>query len=171
MLACLRHHAIVGGDHQHCTVDAAHAGEHVAYETLMPRDVDEAECRSRRGLHVRKAYVDGNAARFFLRQAVGIHLGQRFDKRGLAMVDVACGGDDHDARPLASTAANVRVTARELPKQGTYTECVPGPPATIRPMSPARRAIGSRVSGPMSPSSALRDCTARAKSRFAKIGR
>ena len=39
----LRHHAVVGGDHQQRVVDAAHAGQHVADEALVARHVHEAD--------------------------------------------------------------------------------------------------------------------------------
>ena len=91
----LRHHAVVGGDDQHREIDAAHAGEHVADEALVTGHVDEADQLRRRRAAVGEAEVDRNAARLFLRQAVGVDAGQRFDQQRLAVVDVACGGDDH----------------------------------------------------------------------------
>ncbi len=42
VLASLRHHAIVSGDHQQHAIDAAGAGQHVVYETLVARHVDKA---------------------------------------------------------------------------------------------------------------------------------
>ena len=42
VLAGLRLHRLVGGDHQHDEVDAADAGEHVLDEPLVSRHVDEA---------------------------------------------------------------------------------------------------------------------------------
>ena len=49
VLARLRHHALVGGDHQHHEVDAARARDHVADEALVARHVDDADRRARRG--------------------------------------------------------------------------------------------------------------------------
>ena len=41
-----------------------------------------------------EAEVDGDAAALLFFQAVGVDAGQRFDQRGLAVVDVAGGADD-----------------------------------------------------------------------------
>ena len=46
VLAGLRHHAVVGGDHQQREVDAGDAGEHVAHEALVAGHVDEADARA-----------------------------------------------------------------------------------------------------------------------------
>jgi hypothetical protein len=91
----LRHDAVVGRDDEQGIVDAAHAGEHVAYEALVARHVDEAYGRAAGQRQISEAEVDRNAARFLLRQPVGVHAGQRLHQRGLAVVDVPGGRDDH----------------------------------------------------------------------------
>ena len=48
VLARLRHHAVVGGDHQQREVDAGRAGEHVLDEALVAGHVDEADHARRR---------------------------------------------------------------------------------------------------------------------------
>ncbi len=97
MLAGLRHDAVVGGDHQQHEIDAGGAGQHVVDEFLVPRHVDEAEHGAVRRRQIGKAEIDGNAARFFFLEPVGIDAGQRAHQRGLAVVDMAGGSDDHGA--------------------------------------------------------------------------
>src|SRR3954465_13754885 len=63
-------------------------------ETLMPRHIDETQFAA-----VGIAQVDGDAAALLLRQAVGIDAGQGFDQRGLAVVHMAGGADDHAVQP------------------------------------------------------------------------
>ena len=99
MLAGLRHDAVVGGDHQQHEIDAGGAGQHVVDEFLVAGHVDEAEHGAVRRRQIGEAEIDGNAARFLLLEPVGIDAGQRAHQRGLAVVDMAGGSDDHDAGP------------------------------------------------------------------------
>ena len=98
VLARLRHDALVGGDHQHGEVDAAHAGQHVLDEPLVAGHVDDLDRQTVRLLQEREAEVDRDAARLLLGQPVGIDPRQRLDQRGLAVIDVARGADDDVAR-------------------------------------------------------------------------
>ena len=52
-----------------------------------------------------EAEVDRDAARLLLLQAVGVDAGQRAHQRGLAVVDVAGGADDHGDAPGGASAA------------------------------------------------------------------
>ena len=99
MFARLRHRPVVGGDHQQDEVDAGHAGEHVVDQFFVPRHVDEAEHRAIGKGGVGVAEVEGDAAGLFLGQPIGIHAGERLHQRGLAVVDVACGADQHGIKP------------------------------------------------------------------------
>ncbi|MEX2197753.1 MAG: hypothetical protein WD886_03015 [Burkholderiales bacterium] len=94
VLARLRHRAVVGRDHEKREIDARHARRHIAHEALVPRHVDEGD-RSQVG----EAEVNGHPAALLLRQPVGVDAGERAYERGLAVVDVACGSDDHSLRP------------------------------------------------------------------------
>src|SRR5262249_31082830 len=91
--------ALVSGDDKHDHVNAANSSEHVANETFVSGDVDESETQKlavRSGqFEMREADVNGDAAAFFLFEAVGIDTGQRFDQRGLAVIDVAGGANDY----------------------------------------------------------------------------
>ena len=103
VLARLRHHAVVRRHHQQHEVDAGRAGEHVVHEALVSRHVDEAEHRAVGQRVEGITEVDGDAARFFFLQAIGVDAGERLDERGLAVVDMARGADDHDPLLLASS--------------------------------------------------------------------
>ncbi|MEX2241801.1 MAG: hypothetical protein WD775_14045 [Burkholderiales bacterium] len=72
VLAGLRHDAVVGRHHQQREIDASHARRHVAHEALVPGHVDEGD-RSQ----VSETEVDRHAAALLLRQAVGVHAGER----------------------------------------------------------------------------------------------
>ena len=95
MLAGLRHDAVVGGDHQQHEIDAGRARQHVVHQLLVARHVDEADDLPIRARPVGEAEIEGDAARLLFRQAIGIDAGQRAHQRGLAVIDVAGGPDDH----------------------------------------------------------------------------
>ena len=70
--------AVVGGDDQQREIDAADAGQHVAHEALVAGHVDEADRAAPSARRqVGEAEIDRDAARLFLRQAVGVDAGQR----------------------------------------------------------------------------------------------
>jgi len=92
----LRHRAVVGCDHQQHMIDASRAGQHVVNEFFVTRHVDETQhLTARQGL-IRVAEIDRDAARLLFLEAIGIDAGQCLDQRGLAMVDVTSGTDNHD---------------------------------------------------------------------------
>ena len=94
MLLGLRHHAVVGGDGEQHEVDAVRAGEHVADEALVARDVDDARPGAVREIEVGEAEIDRDAALFLLLEPVGVLPGERLDEARLAVIDVAGGADD-----------------------------------------------------------------------------
>ena len=114
VLARLRHDAVVGGDHQHHEVDAGGAGQHVVHEALVARHVDEADDLAARARPVGEAEVDGDAARLLLLEAVGIDAGEPADQRGLAVIDVAGGADDHGAASSSSRGRPARRSASRI---------------------------------------------------------
>ncbi|MNC85047.1 hypothetical protein D3C83_06210 [compost metagenome] len=97
----LRHDAVVGGHHEQREINATDAGEHVADEALVARDIDETDQVAVRGGQIGEAEVDRDTARFLLRQAVRIHTGQTLHEQRLAVVDVSCGGNNHAPYPLS----------------------------------------------------------------------
>jgi hypothetical protein len=97
VLARLRHHAIVGRHHQQRMLDAGGAGQHGVQQALVARHVDEAQRHALGRVQVGIAELDRDAAALLLGQPVGVDAGQRAHQRGLAVVDVACGSDDHGA--------------------------------------------------------------------------
>ena len=95
MLDGLRLDALGRRHDQQRRVDAGGAGQHVVHEALVARHVDEAELAAAAEVAVGVAEIDGDAARLLLLEAIGVDAGQRLDQRGLAVVDVARGADDH----------------------------------------------------------------------------
>ena len=107
----LRHPAIIGCDDQQGQVHRSHARDHVFHEVLVAGHIHDSEhercgigcglylqptqiLAGRGKLQVREAEIDGDAARLLLGQTIGVGAGQGFDQRALAMIHVACGGQD-----------------------------------------------------------------------------
>ncbi len=93
-------------------VDAGGAGQHVVHEAFVARYVDEAQLPAVAQVAVGVAEIDGDAARLLFLQAIGVDAGQRFDERRLAVIDVACGADDHASPSLSSCATNAASSSR-----------------------------------------------------------
>ena len=91
VLARLRHDAVVGGDHEQHHVDSGGAGDHLADEPLVAGHVHHAHRAPTRKFELREAELDGDATLLLLGQPIGIGAGERFDERGLAVVDVTGG--------------------------------------------------------------------------------
>ncbi len=106
VLARLRHHRLVSGDMEHDEVHATDAGQHVADEAFVTRDVDEGEDGFLFG-GVGKAEVDRDAALFLLAQPIGIGAGQRQDQRALAVIDVTCSADDDVLHQVKCPRGNI----------------------------------------------------------------
>ena len=88
MLPGLGHHGFVGGDDHEHRLDAAGAGEHVAHEALVARNVHEGHPDSV-PLGMGEPEVDGDPAALLLGKAVGVDPRERLHERGLAVIDVA----------------------------------------------------------------------------------
>ena len=84
---------IIRGDNQQNQIDAARPREHVPDETFVAGNVDEADPRAAK-IEKREAEIDGDAAAFFLGEAIGMRAGERFDEGGFAVVDVPGGAND-----------------------------------------------------------------------------
>ena len=146
MLARLGHHALVGRDHEHDEVDAAHSGQHVLDEALVAGHVHDLDGGTTRLLEEGEAEVDGDPARFLLGQAVGVGAGQRLDERGLAVVDVPGRSHDHvlHAREM-SRCASAGTSATRIVRQSSRRRS-----STRRPSAgglPARSASSSSRAG------------------------
>ena len=141
----LRHHAIVGRDREQHQVDAVGAGEHVADETLVPRDVDHARAPAAWQFKRRKAQIDRNAARLLFLEPVGILTGEGLDEGGLAVVDVPGGADDpvHEVLPRsvshesvsAADQRGIRSSPSKMVRKSSRKR-----PSRIRPMIGGRAA-------------------------------
>ena len=111
VLAGLRHRAVVGGDDEERQVDAAGACQHVVDQPLVAGDVDEADHAVGRR-HVGEAEVDGDAARLLFLEPVGVDAGEGADERGLAVVDVTGGADDHASGSGSGSGSSASRRAR-----------------------------------------------------------
>src|SRR5450759_2106190 len=100
MLPRLRHDALISRDHQHHRVEPMRAGQHVADEAGVPRDIDNADLEAARKTQVRKSEVDGHAASLLFGEAVWVDPGEGGDQGRLAMVDMPGGTDDEIALPV-----------------------------------------------------------------------
>src|SRR5258706_3883526 len=97
VLTRLRHYAIVGGHDQQCEIDPRCTSQHGVNETFVARDIDEPKDLAVVHRLVRVTQFDRDTARLLLGQAIGVHAGQRTHQRRLAVIDVPCGTDNHDA--------------------------------------------------------------------------
>ena len=94
MLPGLGHNSLVRSHDEHDCIDARCAGHHLPNEALVPRDVDDADHPVVRKDQRRKSQLDGNAAFLFLFEPVAIHPRERFDERGLPVIDMPRGAED-----------------------------------------------------------------------------
>src|ERR1700722_9525376 len=98
MFARLRLDGLVGSDNEQNHIHPADTSQHVAYETLMPRNVDKSQsqdlpvCRSQ--IHMGKTQVNRNSAPLFFQQAIGVDPRQRLDQCGFAVIDMPSRTDD-----------------------------------------------------------------------------
>jgi hypothetical protein len=154
VLARLRHRPVVGRHDEQHMVDAGGAGEHVAHQLFVTRHVDEAQHLPAGQRQIGEAEVDRDAARLLFLQAVGVDASERLHQRGLAMVDVTCGSDDHGGvgREAAREASIVGATA-ETCVDGTKDRLAPRPRQfVVTPIGSSRlnpwprcREIGARI--------------------------
>jgi hypothetical protein len=97
MLARLWHHTFISRDHERKQIDPVRSGEHVLYETFVTRNVDKSDAQIIQ-LEIGKAEIDGDAATFFFRKAIGIGAGQSAHKGALAVIDMTGGADNQRMR-------------------------------------------------------------------------
>jgi hypothetical protein len=90
----LGHDAVIGGNGKENEIDTVRTREHVFDEPFVSRDIDDSRLRAIGKVKMSKPQIDGDAALFFLLQAVCILSGQCFDQAGLPVIDVAGGADD-----------------------------------------------------------------------------
>jgi hypothetical protein len=95
VLAGLGHDALVGGDDQDGQIHPAGTGGHGLHEALVAGHVHHPGNRSIGQGEVGEAQLEGDAPPLLLRQPVGVDAGEGLHQRGLAVVDVPGGADDH----------------------------------------------------------------------------
>ena len=115
MLARLRHHRIVGRDHEQRGIDARRAGHHRVNESFMPGNVDQREARAV-VVEMRESQLDRDAAAFLLGQSIDRAAGQRVDERRFAVVDMP-GQANHELR----TSSDRRREHPTRPRNGLFT--------------------------------------------------
>src|ERR1700677_2059522 len=117
----LRLDSLFSGDDQHDGVDATGSRKHVADEQTVSRHVDKTDSQpSSIGcdcIQRREAKIDGNAAPFFLRQAISVNSGERTDQGRLAVIDMA-GGSNDDGSDRQTHAAGPSSDAMRLLTHG-----------------------------------------------------
>ena len=84
----LGHEALVGGHHQHGKVDTAGAGQHVLDKFLMAGHVHDAEPFAVGHVRPGETQFDGDAAPFFLFEAIAVNARQRPYQRRFAVIDI-----------------------------------------------------------------------------------
>ena len=91
----LGHDAVIGSDDQQRMVDAHGASGHGVNKFLVTRHVDDAQHIPIGQRAVGIAQFDGDAAGLFFFEAVGLHACEGAYQRGFAVVNMACGSNDH----------------------------------------------------------------------------
>ncbi len=149
VLQRLRTRPVIRGDDQQHPVDRQHAGQHVGQEPLVPRHVDKPELGAVGQRRIGKAEIDRQPASLLLRQAIGVDPGQRLHQRGLAVIDMASGREDHGL-PWASAGSWPRKAASSSRQRRSRRTR----PASMRPMTGtgnARSAPRQRLDGSAGP--------------------
>ena len=113
--------AFGGGDHEQAGVDGAHAGQHVAKETNVAGNVDEADAGARRQHGVSEAEIDREPAALLFLEAIRVGARQGQHQGGLAVIDVAGGrhhphGAGSDASAATTRASSAGSTVRRSRK-------------------------------------------------------
>ena len=75
MFTGLGHGAVIGGNHQQGKINAGDPGQHVADKTFVTGNIDKSKHGSIIQRVIGKAQVNGQTARLFFGQAVGINAG------------------------------------------------------------------------------------------------
>ncbi len=148
----LRLPALGRGDDEDACVHAADAGEHVAQELHVSRNVDEAQLRTRREHGVGEPEIDREAPPLLLLEPVGVGAGECEDERRLAVIDVAGGRDDRhgadsaEPRAAATTASwsgSIARSRARCGRPGCERSPVSVPTATPRDDRRRRRGRGT----------------------------
>nr|WP_228729879.1 hypothetical protein [Shewanella avicenniae] len=72
MLASLRHHAVIAGQHQQRMARMTHAHQHVIDKFFVARHINKCQTLSTVAIHKGVAKINGHATAFFFRQPVSI---------------------------------------------------------------------------------------------------
>ena len=129
-------------------IDAAGARDHGVHEFLVARHIDKAEHRAVRRRQIGEAEIDRYAARLLFLEAIGVDAGERAHQRGLAVIDVARGADDHGCRlrqRLGGPPLRFRdLVGRSAPRAGPRNGAASALPPALARSSQASAATSSR---------------------------
>jgi hypothetical protein len=95
VFATLRHWPVVGRDDEKCKLLPGDAGDHIVYELMMPRHVDEADCTV---VDVRESQINRQTALLFFDESVRIHPGEGLHQGRLTVIHMSSQRHDHGAR-------------------------------------------------------------------------
>ena len=109
VFAGLWHHPLVGGNDHADDVDARGAGDHVFDEFFVARHIDDTQAPAAGQIQGGKPQFDGDAAKLFLLEPVGVGAGKGFDEAGFAVVNMA-GGAENDRFHNPRAPAGVKVS-------------------------------------------------------------
>src|SRR5690606_1626732 len=115
-------------------------------QPFVTRNVDKAQDAAIRHRHVRKTQVDRDAARLFFLQPVRIDAGKRADQRGLAVVDMSGGADDHDTGSASGAVESFSarsISAADIEPRTTGRK---GAASWLPPLCPRRSHISAATS-------------------------
>ena len=96
--------ALGGGHYEQARLHRTHPGQHVLEKPDVAGHVDEGELAAGRERGPGEAEVDGEPPLLLLGETVGVHPGEGQDQGGLAVVDMAGGGDDVHLRATIERA-------------------------------------------------------------------
>src|SRR3954453_16860261 len=93
MLLGLWHPSVVSSDHKKREIDGTDAGDHVADEILVARNIHDCDVNTfvvrTAQIQFGETEIDRDLARFLFRQPIRVGSGQGFYQRALAMIDMA----------------------------------------------------------------------------------
>lgn len=129
MLSRLRHDPVIGRDDEKCKICAADARQHIAYETLMARRIDESDYMVVAAVPISETQIDRYSAATLFGQAIRLDTGESPDERGFSVIYMAGCCNDHQCGTL-SRARNLfeplfpnKVLNEGLLRAGAIREC------------------------------------------------
>ena len=126
VLTCLLFYGIIGSHNQKCEIDAGGPRQHLPHKSFVARNIDNAEPEFVK-IELSESQLDRDSTLLLFRQPVGIGACQRFDERGLAVVDVTRGSQNQMRRHKRFTVhvRALRRNGRSVAVVGTVAKGYP----------------------------------------------